>query len=245
MRRTLFIPTALLVTALALTGCSAAASSSDTESGGFSGPVAVEPGTQEFSTDSDGGVTMDQSTVDRQVITTGWVTITVEDPLEAASEAIKIAEQSGGRIDGRNEYAPVNGDKGSATLTLRLPAESLTQTLDKLKELGVVQEVSYKGHVPHLFDEHPAPRGDGTEEVRFASSTCGRDLHSSHRGLPEHRVPGDLARVNLGPGLDEDVVQLPIVRQAHLVLLVLKAEVPTQVHFFTVDRGYQAEVVST
>lgn len=90
----------------------------------------------------DESVDSTQSVVDRQVITTGWVTITVDKPLDAASEAVKITEGVGGRVDGRTEYAPVNGDQGSATLTLRLPADSLTQTLEKLKELGTVQEVS-------------------------------------------------------------------------------------------------------
>lgn len=82
------------------------------------------------------------SSVDRQVITTGWVTITVEEPMDAAAEAIAIAEQVGGRVDGRSEFAPVNGDKGSATLTLRLPADTLNDTLEKFKELGKVQEIS-------------------------------------------------------------------------------------------------------
>ena len=83
-----------------------------------------------------------EPSVDRQVIVTGWVTVTVEDPLTASSEAIQIAESVGGRVDSRNEIAPADGDKGSATLTLRLPAEGLTGTLDKLKALGDVQEVS-------------------------------------------------------------------------------------------------------
>jgi hypothetical protein len=84
----------------------------------------------------------DAAATDRQVITTGYVTLTVDDPQDAATEAIRITESVGGRVDGRNEYAPVNGDKGSATLTLRLPADTLTATLDKLKALGEVQEIS-------------------------------------------------------------------------------------------------------
>lgn len=84
----------------------------------------------------------DPSALDRQVITTGYVTITAEEPLEAATEAVRIVESIGGRIDGRTEYAPVDGDKGSATLILRLPADELTATLDKLKALGEVEEVS-------------------------------------------------------------------------------------------------------
>ena len=89
------------------------------------------------------GMKSDTTTsTDRQVITTGWVTVTVDEPMDAAAAAIKITEQVGGRVDGRTEYAPINGDKGSATLTLRLPAATLNATLDKFKELGTVQEIS-------------------------------------------------------------------------------------------------------
>lgn len=140
MRRTITFPAALVLAALALTGCSAASSSYDTSSGGVAAPES-----QEFSSD---GSTTDQAMVDaapadRQVITTGYVTITVDDPMASASDAVRIAEQAGGRIDGRSEYAPKDdSDKGSATLTLRIPSETLTATLDKLRELGTVEEVS-------------------------------------------------------------------------------------------------------
>lgn len=127
---------------IALTGCSAASSSYDTEPGGVAAPQ-LDPGT-EFSTE---GVKSDSSTdvapSERQVITTGYVTITVTNPMDSAADAIRITEQSGGRIDGRSEYAPKDStDKGSATLTLRIPSATLTATLDKLRELGTVEEVS-------------------------------------------------------------------------------------------------------
>jgi len=139
MRRILILPTALIVTTLALAGCSAASDSgSASDSGGRSAPEVVTEGEMRS---SDGSLTTTDS-VDRQVITTGWVTVTVDEPMDAATEAIRITEQVGGRVDGRSEFAPVDGDKGSATLTLRLPADTLNSTLDKLKELGDVQEIS-------------------------------------------------------------------------------------------------------
>lgn len=136
MRRILIIPTALVLSALALAGCSAGGASDEA---GMA-PAPVTDG-QVISSEADSEVA-DTSAVDRQVIVTGWVTITVEEPLDAAADAVRITESVGGRVDGRTEYAPVNGDKGSATLTLRLPADDLTETLDKLKALGDVQEVS-------------------------------------------------------------------------------------------------------
>lgn len=136
MRRILILPTALVLSALALTGCSA---------GGASDEAGVAPAPAadgQFISSEGGSDTVDTSAVDRQVIVTGWVTITVEEPMDAAAEAVRITESVGGRVDGRTEYAPVDGDKGSATLTLRLPADDLTDTLEKLKALGDVQEVS-------------------------------------------------------------------------------------------------------
>lgn len=136
MRRILFVPTALLLSALALSGCAAGSDMMASDSGG-SAPVVAPESSEMVAGDS--AVTRD---ADRQVIITGWMTVTVEQPLDAADEAARIAESVGGRVDGRQEVAPNDYDRGSATLTLRLPADGLNETIDKLKELGTVQEVS-------------------------------------------------------------------------------------------------------
>ncbi|CAN5144858.1 hypothetical protein BH11ACT4_BH11ACT4_08730 [soil metagenome] len=144
MRRTLLIPTALVVSALALAGCAAGNSSSSSSRPGG----AVAPQTQQLiegGTPVDGSKTFASDTVqsaDRKVVETGYATIVVDKPLDAAGDAVRITEQSGGRVDGRNEYAPTEGNEGSATLTLRIPVAALDATLDKLKALGTVQEVS-------------------------------------------------------------------------------------------------------
>ena len=139
MRRTATIPVFIALAALALTGCSAAGTSYDTSSGGGSAPQS-----QEVAADSGvDSVNVLVAPGDRQVITTGYVTITVESPTDAAADAVRITEQSGGRVDGRSEYAPKDKtDRGSATLTLRIPSVRLTATLDELRGLGTVEEVS-------------------------------------------------------------------------------------------------------
>jgi len=145
MRRIITIPAVLVLATLALAGCSANSSSDSVAP--MSGPVTE----QQFT--SEGGIAVDGTrsdtavgevaSADRQVITTGYVTITVDDPMAVAGDAVRIAEQSGGRVDGRSEYAPKDDtDKGSATLTLRIPTDRLTATLDELRELGSVEEVS-------------------------------------------------------------------------------------------------------
>lgn len=139
MRRILSITTALAIATIALTGCVASGGSYQDEQPMQSDSQAPAPEigfTDGVVTEAGGEAT------DRQVITTGWVTITVDEPVDAAAEATRIVESAGGRIDARSEYAPGDGDRGSATLTLRVPAATLTATLDKLRELGDVQEIS-------------------------------------------------------------------------------------------------------
>ena len=145
LTRSALVPTALLLAALALTGCSAANTASSTDQkGGIAAPQVAPNGVAAdgATTSESGKVATDTTTADRQVVETGYATIVVDKPLDAATEATRITESVGGRVDARNEYAPVNGDSGSATLTLRIPAAALTATLDKLKALGTVQEVS-------------------------------------------------------------------------------------------------------
>lgn len=133
MRRILLPAAALVATAALLTGC-AGATSTD-----YAIPPQSEMAPEGASFDSSAG---GEIQLDRQVITTGWVTVKVDSPLDAATEAVRITERAGGRVDARTEYAPRGGDQGSAQLTLRVPADDLTPILDQLKALGEVQEVS-------------------------------------------------------------------------------------------------------
>lgn len=147
MRRTAFTKTAigtgiLLAAVLALTGCAAAGGSSGAYDEGAvpQAPVGGEVG-GDAAEDSDGGGVA-QPGAEREVIISGSVTVTAEEPLEAAADAVRIVEAAGGRVDGRTEYAATDGDRGSATLVLRIPAERLTAVLDDLKALGRADEVA-------------------------------------------------------------------------------------------------------
>ncbi|MET4782388.1 DUF4349 domain-containing protein [Glaciihabitans sp. UYNi722] len=137
MRR-LLVPTALALCALALAGCTSSAGSSSS-SGGSS---AVAPAGPSKVDTAEGAASTAQNADSRQVITTGSVTITVDRPAAAADEAVTIVENAGGRVDGRTEKAPVDGDRGSAQLTVRIPSAKLTTTLDALKKVGTVEDLS-------------------------------------------------------------------------------------------------------
>ena len=140
MKRTAIVSIVLLGT-LGLAGCSAA-------SGDYAMPQSesdlgyTEEGAAGGGVDGSSGGSTESTVVDGpQVVTTGYITVLADDPAEAASEAVRVVEGVGGRVDSREEIAAVETDKGSATLVLRIPAKSQTATLTKLRALGEVQEV--------------------------------------------------------------------------------------------------------
>lgn len=134
----MLVPIIILSTVL-LGGCATAGSSVDpAPAPGMAGPD--RPVSDESGADSaGGGVVVGESP--RQVIVTGYLTMTVDRPMEAAADVARIVEQAGGRIDARTETAPKGKDKGSAQLTVRIPTEQLTPTLELLKRLGEVERV--------------------------------------------------------------------------------------------------------
>lgn len=142
MKRTA-IASLVLVVGLGLAGCSASSGASDQ-----SVPQAPQGALQDGSDgkDASGGneSTVGQPAKDssRSEIVTGTMTVTVDAPLDAASETASIVKAAGGRVDGRHENAPANGDKGSADLTLRIPVDNVDTVIDKLKKLGKVEQVS-------------------------------------------------------------------------------------------------------
>ena len=151
--------TTVIFASMMLTGCSAATMSESSDAGGPL-PAADAP---EFGSKTDeGGVLGPDSDVEsgRQVISTGTVSITADDPIEAAADAVEIVEDAGGRIDSRSEQ-PATDDEAraddasdssiypgpglpapSAQLVVRIPSEKLTATLDEIKKLGEVESVA-------------------------------------------------------------------------------------------------------
>ncbi|MDX2026790.1 DUF4349 domain-containing protein [Microcella sp.] len=138
---------ALALAALLLSGCAAAGTQeSASDSGGMPGLGAPEaPAVGEADGGSGGNLASQVSDDNRAVITVGTLYLTVEAPSEAASDAVAIVEAAGGRVDGRQEFAPRTfgdaTDAGGAELVLRIPADRLTATLEKLKALGELEEL--------------------------------------------------------------------------------------------------------
>jgi hypothetical protein len=148
-RSILCVPGAVLAAALLLAGCSASTADSGADGeGGFAPGLPAAPMPDAGGGDSDGpgaeedGDGIVQPGPGRSVVTTGWMYLTVEAPLAAVTDATTIVERAGGRVDARSEYAPQGSDAGGAELVLRIPSDRLSQTIDDLKELGELEELS-------------------------------------------------------------------------------------------------------
>jgi outer membrane murein-binding lipoprotein Lpp len=149
-QRTTAVVAAALLGSLALAGCTAGSDdaspalspaqeyTTDSDARGAESAPLLDAGAQSSAgigaADSAAGTS--SFAADRQVISTGWATITADDPIDAAEDAVRIVEGAGGRVDGRSEQAPVDDALGQVTLTLRIPSATFNSTLDQLKELG-------------------------------------------------------------------------------------------------------------
>ncbi|MFP7761170.1 DUF4349 domain-containing protein [Marisediminicola sp. LYQ85] len=88
---------------------------------------------------ADGEASRDTTGAARSVITTGSLALTVADPLDAADEVVRIVEAADGRIDERTDNPVEAREDSSATLTVRIPSDDLTTTIDRVEALGVVR----------------------------------------------------------------------------------------------------------
>jgi hypothetical protein len=133
-----------LVVALAACGGGGASDSGgEAAVGEGSAREVVEPGAADAVTDATGAVGIAEApdeAVDRELITTGNATLAVEDPFEAAEQIADLVEEAGGRVEARDEQAATDDEPGSASMTLRIPADRVSATLDALDELGEMRD---------------------------------------------------------------------------------------------------------
>ncbi|NQX36497.1 DUF4349 domain-containing protein [Herbiconiux sp. VKM Ac-2851] len=145
----MILASAAVASALVLAGCSAGGSSSSQSDGvPYVDGQRVDPAQPAPEGGiSEGGVAADGSgeslaESDQSVITTGWITITVDDPAAATDDAVALVASLDGRIDSRSQQAGSDDQQASSQLTIRVPADSVDKAVDGLRELGDVESVS-------------------------------------------------------------------------------------------------------
>jgi hypothetical protein len=118
----------------------------DQSSGGAAAPRdAAEPDVSrlEGAPEDGGSLKTEQGAApdaDRQVVTTGSVSVTVKRPRTTVQQLSTWVESIGGRVDDRSESG--TGDDASASVTVRVPSSKVTATIDQLRTYGTVDDVS-------------------------------------------------------------------------------------------------------
>jgi glycine cleavage system regulatory protein len=131
-----------LAGALVLGGCTAGA---DTAAHDAAGSSSEDQGGPEAADVADGASTLlfgaSAPQEDREVITTGDLTLVAADPRGAVQAISELVESTGGRVEARSEHV---GEDGQAlgSLTVRVPAEQVSATVDALDGIGDVQDLS-------------------------------------------------------------------------------------------------------
>ena len=139
---------ALAISVLLLAGCTAGSGASDA-GGESAGGVGSDSAGISVEESAEGGGTVIGPVADvgdRQVVTEGTVSLTVEDPRRAAQDAAALVEQAGGHVQERVEQAAVEGEPATAELVVRVPSEGLTQVLSELERLGTVANVELRSN---------------------------------------------------------------------------------------------------
>jgi hypothetical protein len=133
------------LSALLLTGCSMGSGTSESEMGepdiGVEAPAdggGVAPRDEQPFTDDEQAGTIEE---DRSVITTGWMAVTVDDPVDSAAQVAALVDAADGRVDRRNETPRTDTQQARATLVVRVPADRFDDVLADLRELGEVDSV--------------------------------------------------------------------------------------------------------
>ncbi|RXR26241.1 DUF4349 domain-containing protein [Oerskovia turbata] len=137
--RTPSIVAIALLGGLLLAGCSA--TDGGTEASGAADAFSQDSVAQDASDGGSGLVGASVPDEDREVITTGDLTVVAADPRAAVQAISELVEAAGGRVESRAEHAGED-DQAYGSLTVRVPADKVTATVDALDGIGEVQDVT-------------------------------------------------------------------------------------------------------
>ncbi|MFD0519923.1 DUF4349 domain-containing protein [Paractinoplanes durhamensis] len=114
----------------------------------------------------------------RSIIYRGSTSVRVKDVNAAAGQATGIAQTAGGFIGGDNRSSSNTGS-GTATLTIRVPADKFATSVDQLSKLGTEEsrEISTEDVTEQTVDL------DARIAVQQARVTSGRNLLSQAKSL--------------------------------------------------------------
>lgn len=128
---------------------------------------------------------------ERQVITTGSISVTVERPRDSAGQLSTYVESIGGRIDSRSEDG--RGKNASASLQIRVPATKVSATIKQLGTYGTVDNVSLQNEDVTSVSKDLDARIDALQisvdrlQGILAAADTSKDVISAERALTERQ----------------------------------------------------------
>ncbi|GIM91329.1 DUF4349 domain-containing protein [Paractinoplanes toevensis] len=187
--RTTLLITSALAAGIILTGCGADSSDNSASSAGVTdsgekvaaAPQAAEGGAADQAQARDVPAQAPDLGVDqRSIIYRGSTSVRVKDVNAAAGLATGIAQTAGGFVGGDNRNSGSTGS-GTATLTLRIPAEKFAPTVDSLSKLGTeeTREINTEDVTEQTVDL------DARIAVQEARVTSGRKLLAQAKSLDD------------------------------------------------------------
>lgn len=112
---------------------------------------------------------VDDATAEKNdIVITGSISITVNNPTEAADKFAEATLAADGRVESRTEQT--NVDSPSASLTLRIPSDQLDAVLANIDELGVVDSKNIN------YDDVTAQRVDLDARIEALQTSVDRLL---------------------------------------------------------------------
>ncbi|AEE45368.1 DUF4349 domain-containing protein [Cellulomonas fimi] len=196
-RRWATLAATLVCAAGLLAGCSAggesgADMSAADEAGAVAPDVAADGGAEAGVVGS--AVESATQEADRQVVQTGSLRVTVDDPQAAADAVVALAERTGGRVDSRTEHAATDAEAGTASLTIRVPSDEVTATVDAVRELGRVDSIDLDAQDVTAAAQDLDARIRGLElsvarmEDLLARTTTTKDVVDAENALTERQT---------------------------------------------------------
>ncbi len=124
---------------LTLGGCASATPQADYDMAVSSPSMGVEEYAESAAVEAEGKAGYSS---EPDVITTGYLSMSVDEPTTVADAITDVVVASGGRVASRSDYTPVDFGQPSTYLEVRIPSSDLDATVAAITDLGDVQEIS-------------------------------------------------------------------------------------------------------
>ncbi len=128
-----------LASLLTLGGCASATPEADYDMAVSAPSMGVEEYAESAAMEAEGKAGYSS---EPDVITTGYLSMSVDEPTVVADEITDVVVASGGRVASRSDYTPADFGQPSTYLEVRIPSSNLDATVTAITALGEVQEIS-------------------------------------------------------------------------------------------------------